>query len=189
MGLNSKMKEKKIKILAISGSLRNNSSNHKVINTIATMMPESIDFIIYNNLGNLPHFNDDDSYEIIHEWRRLIKEADGVLICTPEYAFGVPGSLKNALDWTVSSGEFYDKPVALITASSSGDKAHTALLHTLTALTAKMTDSTKLLIPFIRSKFNEKGQVSDVSMLGEIKKLINSLIQLIESSREQSLEQ
>jgi NAD(P)H-dependent FMN reductase len=180
------MKETKIKILAISGSLRSNSSNHKIINTIATMMPGNIDFTIYQELGNLPHFNDEDSYEIVHEWRRLIKDADGVLICTPEYAFGVPGSLKNALDWTVSSGDFYNKPVALITASTGGDKAHASLLQTLTALTAKMTEGTTLLIPFIRSKFNERGEVTDLSMLNEIKKLIDNLIQLIGSSVENS---
>ena len=175
------MNQKKIKILAISGSLRSNSSNQKIINTIATMIPESIDFIIYNDLGNLPHFNDNDSYEIVQEWRRLIKEADGILICTPEYAFGVPGSLKNALDWTVSSGEFYNKPVALITASSAGDKAHASLLQTLIALTAKMSNDGTLLIPFIRSKFDEKGEISDISLLNEIKKVISSLIRLIES--------
>jgi len=180
------MKEKKLKILGISGSLRPNSSNHRIINAIAAMVPASIDFTIYNDLGNLPHFNDDDSYEIIAEWRRLIKEADGVLICTPEYAFGVPGSLKNALDWTVSSGDFYNKPVALITASSKGDKGHASLLQTLTALTAKMTNDTTLLIPFIRSKFNEKGELSDSSTLNEIKKLINSFISLIESPVEET---
>jgi len=183
------MKEKKIKILAVPGSLRSNSSSHRVISVIANMIPDNIDFIIYSDLGNLPHFNDEENYDIVHEWRRLIKGADGVLICTPEYAFGVPGSLKNALDWTVSSGEFYNKPVALITASSAGDKAHASLLQTLTALTAKVTEEVTLLIPFIRSKFNEKGEMIDPSTLSEIKRVINGLIHLAESSEEKSLEE
>jgi len=176
------LNERKIKILAVLGSLRSDSSNQRIINKIALMMPANVDFKIYKDLGSLPHFNGDESYEIVYEWRQLIKETDAVLICTPEYAFGVPGSLKNALDWTVSAGDFYDKPVALITASSAGDKGHASLLQTLTALTAKMTDDTKLLISFIRSKFDEKGELSDRSTLKDIGKVINSLIQLIKSN-------
>ena len=157
------MQKDKIKILAISGSLRANSSNHKLLNKIALMIPAGIDFTVYNDLGNLPHFNDEENYEIVNKWRHMIKDADGILICTPEYAFGVPGSLKNALDWTVSSGDFYNKPVALITASSAGDKAHTSLMQTLTALTAITTQESTLLIPFIRSKFNDKEEPDETT--------------------------
>ena len=92
------MDNKKVKILAISGSLRSDSSNSRIINWIASMVSGDVELSIYNGLGDLPHFNGDESYEIIHKWRRRIREADAVLICTPEYAFGVPGSLKNALD-------------------------------------------------------------------------------------------
>lgn len=166
--------QKKIKILAISGSLRNNSSNHKIINAVAAAGIEGVELMIYNELGKLPHF-DDGEYEIVEKWRRQIKEADAVLICTPEYAFGVPGSLKNALDWTVSSGEFYDKPVALITASSVGDKAHASLQQTLTALTAVMNEETKLLLPFIRSKFNDKDE-PDEETFQLILKVVTALI-------------
>ncbi len=96
-------------IIAISGSLRTNSSNSKIIQTIAGLSTE-VDFIISNIIGDLPHFNPDNDKnktpEIVKTWREQIKKADGVIICTPEYAFGVPGVLKNALDWLVSSGEF-----------------------------------------------------------------------------------
>lgn len=175
------MNNGKIKILAISGSLRQDSSNYRVINKIAAIVPDKVEFNIYKDLGKLPHFDGEEGYELVDEWRKQIQEADGVLICTPEYAFGVPGSLKNALDWTVSSGDFYDKPVALITASSVGDKGHASLLHTLTAITAKMNDDTKLLIPFIRSKFNEKGEI-DTSTLGAMENVFKNLITLIETN-------
>lgn len=79
--------------------------------------------------------------------RDLIKNASGIIICTPEYAFGVPGQLKNMLDWMVSSGSLVDKPVALVTASSVGSHAHAALLLTLGALSAKVIDGATLLIP------------------------------------------
>ena len=93
--------------------------------------------ILYDGLGNLPHFDDSKHPpETVTAFRTLLQVCDGVLICSPEYAFGVPGSLKNALDWTVSSGEFVHKPLALITAATGGDKAHAALLDTLCACAA-----------------------------------------------------
>ena len=176
----------KIKILAISGSLRQDSSNYRIINKVASLVPNNIELTIYKELGKLPHFDGEEGYEIVDQWRKQIQDADGILICTPEYAFGVPGSLKNALDWTVSSGNFYEKPVALITASSVGDKGHVSLLQTLTAITAKMNDDTKLLIPFIRSKFNEKGE-PDPSTLDAIEKVVKNLIALIEINKQDEL--
>ena len=172
-----------IRILAISGSLRRDSSNYKIIKQIATIAPNNIEFNIYNDLGKLPPFDGEEGYEVVDAWRTQIQEANGVLICTPEYAFGIPGSLKNALDWTVSSGDFYEKPVALITASSVGDKGHAALLNVLTAITAKMNEDTKLLIPFIRSKFNEKGELN-AEILAAVESVLKSLIQLIETNKE-----
>jgi NAD(P)H-dependent FMN reductase len=122
---NNQQQRNKISILAISGSLRANSSNNAVIVTAATLVAGEVDFIIYEGLGSLPHFNgrENPAPEVI-EFRKLLSEADGVFICSPEYAFGVPGSLKNALDWTVSTGDLVNKPVALITAATGGDKAH-----------------------------------------------------------------
>ena len=97
------------------------------------MVPPFVDYLFYEGLGGIPPFaatpDDNDSPKTVVELRTMIKEADGVLICTPEYAFGVPGVLKNALDWTVSSGDLTNKPVALITASTGGDKAHASLLQ------------------------------------------------------------
>jgi len=109
----------------------------------------------------------------------LITEADGVFFCIPEYAFGVPGALKNALDWTVSTTAFSEKPVALITAASQGEKAHAALLQTLTALGTKINEDVTLLISFIRSKLNEKNEIKDIPTLNAIKTIVDSFIQTI----------
>ena len=143
-------------LLAISGSLRLNSSNTILLDIIRNMLPSNIKMKTYDGLGSLPHFNDsaDLPASVIH-FHKLLEEADVVLICSPEYAFGIPGSLKNALDWTVGTGNLVDKPVSLITASSSGDKAHAALLLTLTALSAKIIYNGTLLIPFIRAKIRD----------------------------------
>ncbi|MND55329.1 NADPH-dependent FMN reductase [Solitalea canadensis] len=112
-----------MKILAIPGSLRNNSSSNKILDFISTITPEHVDFQVYDKLAAISAFDDSDEVpQAVLHFKRAIKEADVLLICTPEYAFGVPGALKNAIDWTVSSGEFVEKPVALITASSQGEK-------------------------------------------------------------------
>jgi NAD(P)H-dependent FMN reductase len=172
-----------INILAISGSLRPNSSNAAIINKIAQMAPAGVQFNIYNGLSTLPHFNPeldtDTPPAAVAQWRAMLKQNDAVLICTPEYAFGVPGSLKNALDWTVSSGEFVDKPVALITASSVGTSAHASLLLTLGAISAIIADDAKLLVPFIRTKVNADGSITDPEVLVSLKKVLDALIGVI----------
>jgi chromate reductase len=172
-----------IHILAISGSLRPNSSNNAIINTLAAMAPQHVTVTTYNGLATLPHFNPeldtDTAPQAVAQFRALLKQADGVLICTPEYAFGVPGSLKNALDWTVSSSDFVDKPTALITASSQGGNAHASLLVTLGAISAKIDAGAALLISFIRSKVNSDGQVTDADVLASLQNVLNALLQTI----------
>ena len=175
------MQYRKINILAVSGSLRATSSNALLIREIQKWAPGYIALTIYEGLAALPAF--DDSMEpsgTVIAWRRQLAAADGVLICSPEYAFGVPGALKNAIDWTVGSGELVNKPLALITAASSGDKAHAAWLQIFSALSADIPAEGALLIPFIRTKFNEKGEVSDVATKEAILNTLQALIQIIE---------
>jgi chromate reductase len=174
-----------INILAISGSLRSNSSNNAVISLVARMVPESVSITIYDGLGSLPHFDDrKDPPTEVHAWRDQLRDADGIIICSPEYAFGVPGSLKNALDWTVASGELVHKPLALITAATGGDKAHAALMFTFQALSANMPPENTLLISYIRSKMNEKGEVTDHATIDKIKAVIDALVNVIVASKD-----
>ena len=175
--------KRKIKILGISGSLRANSSASAVLNVVAGLVPEQVEFTIYNGLAEIPAFN--DSNEIpkpVADFINFLSEANGVFFCIPEYAFGVPGALKNALDWTVSSSTaFPDKPVALITAATGGDKAHAAFLLTLKAISSKIPEGATLLLSFIRSKLNEKNEVKDIATLDQIRTVINSLIDGIQN--------
>ncbi|MCW3122750.1 MAG: NAD(P)H-dependent oxidoreductase [Flavipsychrobacter sp.] len=170
----------KLTILAISGSLRENSSNSSIINAAAGFADDNINFTIYKGLGSLPHFDDskEPAPEVL-EWRQLLRNADGILICQPEYAFGVAGVLKNALDWTVTTADLAYKPLALITAATGGDKAHAALLLTLNVLMAKLTDDTTLLIQYVRSKLDEHGGVKDPDTKMAIKSVMNSLVGLM----------
>src|SRR6187551_2419294 len=103
-------------ILAISGSLRTGSLNSEVLRACALLSPPPVQVTLYDGLGALPHFNPDLDVEgvvlpaRVKDLRRRIGDADALLISTPEYAHGVPGSLKNALDWLVSAGEMLYKP-------------------------------------------------------------------------------
>ena len=175
----------KIKILGISGSLRSNSSATAILNIVAGLVPQNVEFNIYNGVAEIPAFNDSNEIpEPVAHFIQLLSAADGVFFCIPEYAFGVPGALKNALDWTVSSSTaFPDKPVALITAATGGDKAHAAFLLTLKAMSSKIPEGATLLLSFIRSKLNEKNEVKDMATLDSIKVVINSLIDELQNQR------
>jgi NAD(P)H-dependent FMN reductase len=179
------MADKKIKIVGISGSLRASSSATAILQVVAALMPGHVDFKIYTGTGEIPAF--DDSKEIpfpVTDFIRQIENADGVFFCMPEYAFGVPGALKNALDWTVATTAFSDKPVALITAASQGEKAHAALLLTLNAIGTKITEDATLLISFIRSKLNEQNEIKDIATLDAVKKVVVSFIEMVEANKE-----
>jgi chromate reductase len=166
-----------IKILAVNGSLRENSSTQHILNNLKLLAPNDVEIIVYAGLAELPHFNDAaDQPAAVQAWRKQLAEAKAVVICTPEYAFGVPGSLKNALDWTVSSGDFVNKPVAVITAATVGDKAHASLLLTLSALSAKLSDETNVLIPFVRSKITAEGNIKDAETIRALQAAIHALI-------------
>lgn len=171
------MQKNKIKIIAISGSLRANSSNARMLEAIEKMVPGNAAFFIYKGISTLPHFDDAGEVPVtVSVWRKHLQEADAVLICSPEYAFGIPGSLKNALDWTVGSGELVNKPLALITAATGGEKAHAAWLQVFTALSAKIPEDGALLISYIRSKLNAAGEITDAQTLAAVKLLLEKLI-------------
>lgn len=173
----------KKKILAISGSTREKSTNLNLIYALKELSKEIFEIDIFTKIADLPHFNPDldidPAPQKIYEFRKKIKRAEGILICTPEYAMGVPGTLKNAIDWTVTSAEFSKKPVALITASSMGQKAHASLLETLKIIESNITDDTHLLISFAKTKINSDPVISDKETLEQVEKLITSFSNLI----------
>jgi NAD(P)H-dependent FMN reductase len=178
----------KINILAISGSLRSNSSATSVLKHVMKLFPETINFKFYEGIGKLPHFDDGENVaQEVDAFRRLLTEADGIFICQPEYAFGVAGALKNALDWTVSSGELVNKPVALVTAATGGDKAHAALSLTLNALSAKVGEGATLLIPFVRTKLNDKGEVINKEIAQSLTSITEALVTTIREDDEKKL--
>jgi chromate reductase len=131
-----------MRILAISGSLRSTSSNTAVLRAARTLAPPSVDIILYESPGALPHFNPDldgdKPPQSVLELRSEVGRADGLLISSPEYAHGVPGSLKNALDWLVASVEFPGKAVALLNTAPRATHAGAQLTEILTTMSARL---------------------------------------------------
>jgi chromate reductase, NAD(P)H dehydrogenase (quinone) len=131
-----------MRILGISGSLRSRSSNTAVLRAARTLAPSGVDIILYERLGALPHFNPDldgdKPPESVLELRYEVGLADGLLISSPEYAHGVPGSLKNALDWLVASVEFPGKAVALLNTSPRATHAPAQLNEILMTMGARL---------------------------------------------------
>jgi chromate reductase, NAD(P)H dehydrogenase (quinone) len=173
-------------ILAILGSTRKNATNYHLIKAIQVLSKDIFKMAIFEGIAALPHFNPDDNKDPIAAtviaFRQLLAHADGVIICTPEYAHGVPGTLKNAIDWVVSSNEFTEKPTALITASTDGTYAHQALLEILNTLGAKNAGRHQLVIPFAKTKINNNNTITDKATLDEILSLINNLQKTIEET-------
>lgn len=169
------------KLLAICGSTRQASSNHQLINAVKTLAEGIFEITDAMPLVNIPHFNPDEDMDPeqapapVKAFREQLEAADAVLISTPEYAIGVPGALKNAIDWTVSSMHFSSKPVALITAGTSGYKAHQSLLGTLLIIESRITEATQLVIPAVKTKINSQGIITDELTLNNVRKLVNSL--------------
>lgn len=173
----------KKKVVAISGSTRRNSINHSLLKAIVDVSAKRLDITIFDGIGNLPQFNPDNDGENvakkIDDFRRQLKNADGVIICTPEYAHGVPGTLKNAIDWTISSSSFPHKPTMLITASTGGHYGHQSLMETLRAIEAKNIDNLQMVIPFAKTKINLDNTITDEKTLTDVKKLIVEFIDTI----------
>ncbi|MEP7263358.1 MAG: NADPH-dependent FMN reductase [Bacteroidota bacterium] len=171
------------KIIAICGSTRMASTNLNYLKAISMLLDETVTMEIFTELASLPPFNPDHDTEQppapVVFFRNKLKEADGILICTPEYAMGVPGTLKNAIDWTVSSMEFSSKPVALITASSMGEKGHRSLLETLHIIEARMTQQTQLLISFAKTKINERSIITDSETLKQVNHLLDDFCKML----------
>jgi chromate reductase, NAD(P)H dehydrogenase (quinone) len=154
-----------VRILAISGSLRRASSNSALVAAARRVAPDCVHVSVFHELGDLPAFNpdleSDHPPEGIISLRAKLRACDAVLISSPEYAHGIPGALKNALDWVVGSGEFIDKPVALINASTRATRAWASLAETLSVMSARVILDASITIPVQGRPLDADGIAGD----------------------------
>ena len=165
-----------MRLLAISGSLRAVSSNTAALQAAARLAPAGVEVVLYNGLGDLPLFNPDLDTEtplpVVANLRREIERCDGVLICSPEYAHGIAGAMKNLLDWLVSSLEFAEKPVALINASPRAVHSQAQLREILTTMSARLIEDASIELPLQGRGLDAAGIVADTGLSAALREAI-----------------
>ncbi len=164
-----------MKILAISGSLRAASNNSALLRAVARLSPPGIFVELFTDLGNLPLFNPDIEAidpPVVARFHAKLIASDAVLIASPEYAHGVTGAMKNALDWMVGCEAFVNKPVALLNASPRAVHAQASLKETITVMSALIVEESSITVPILGSGLDEAGIIAhpDIS-----RRLVNSL--------------
>jgi len=181
------------RILLISGSLRDRSTNTAVVRTAAAIAPSGVACAIYDGLALLPAFNPDDEARLPAAAARLraeIHAADALLFCTPEYAGALPGSVKNMLDWTIGDaepGSIYDKPVAWINASARGAAgAHRELRDVLGYAHATVVDAACASVPIGPEMIGTDGLIADARARNVIAAAIAALASHARRAREQA---
>ena len=154
-----------MKIAAISGSLRAGSSNTAVLRAAARLAPAGVEVVLFEGIAGLPFFNPDlDGDDVptpVGAMRKMIGGVDGLLISSPEYARGIAGVLKNALDWLVGSHEFPDKPVALVNTSPRATHAQAALMLTLKTMSARLASEACVTLPLLGGAWDEHSIAAD----------------------------
>lgn len=172
------------RILAISGSTKSTSTSHLILKFIAEAYKDLLEVELYTEIATLPHFNPELEGDMlpaeVASFRQKIEQAEGVLFCTPEYVFSLPGSLKNAIEWNVSTTLFSHKPVALIVAAASGMKAFESLALIMTTIESILPDTSKLLIQGAKGKIDLEGKIKNQVLQTQIKEVLASLIMSIE---------
>ena len=166
-------------ILAISGSLRAGSSNTAALAAAALVAPAGTTIETYVGLATLPAFNPDLDGDAppaaVLALRDTIGRADALLISSPEYAHGMPGALKNLLDWLVASLAFPGKPVALINTSPRARHAQAQLVEVLTTMNAKLVPAAPLELPLLGRGCDAAAIAADPEMSAALRATLAAL--------------
>ena len=177
-----------MRILLVSGSSREGSTNAAVLRTAAAVAPAGVETVTYLGIGALPLFNPDDDREglpidpRVAEMRRDVAASDAVLFCTPEYAGALPAALKNLLEWTIGDAGTYQKPVAWINAAGAAAPtgaadAHDSLRKVLGYAGADIVEDACARIPVERALVGDDGLVADAGVRDRIAAAVARLAQ------------
>jgi NAD(P)H-dependent FMN reductase len=178
-----------MRVLLISGSLRERSTNTAVLRTAAQVAPAGTTTRLYDDLAALPHFNQDHDVEPlpipVADLRGEVRRADALLFSVPEYAGALPGTFKNLLDWTVGGFEMYQKPVAWVNASGSPTRAahaHASLETVLGYIHADVVPAACAHIAVGRDRVGPDGMIADADIRRRIGEVLTALRQHAEAT-------
>jgi chromate reductase, NAD(P)H dehydrogenase (quinone) len=172
-------------VLALSGSLRSASINSALLRVAAGVAPQEMRVRVYDRLGQLPLFNLDLESEVppaVAAFRDAVAACDALLIASPEYAHGVSGVMKNALDWLVSLEAFFDKPVVLLNAQPRASFSDAALRETLQVMSAKLVMEASGPITLTADSLNEAGMLASPAVCESIQRRLGALRDFLRST-------
>ena len=174
----------KLKILGFAGSLRKASYNKSLLRAAANLMPEDTNLEIFD-IDGIPGFNQDTEKnmpEKVKDFKSKIREADAILISTPEYNYSVPGVLKNAIDSATrpyGDNPFNEKPVAIMSASVGmlgGARAQYHLRQIFVYLNMYPINLPEVIVPFAENKFDTNGNLVDENTQMFVRQLLQNLV-------------
>jgi len=175
-----------MKILGIVGSLRRESWNRKLLLAAGELLPEDVDFELWEGLKAVPPYDEDDDREpappSVTRLRQAIAGADAVLVATPEYNHSIPGQLKNALDWAsrpFATSVLRNKPVAVVGASTGAFGAVWAqaeLRKVLAATGARVVEG-DVAVGHAPERFDDAGRLVDVDLRGQLAEVLGALLE------------
>jgi len=172
-----------MRVLGISGSLRAASINSALLRAAARLAPSGMTLTIFQGVGELPLFNPDLEARLpsrVSTLHAAVASSDALLFASPEYAHGVTGTIKNALDWLVSFEPFASKHVAVLNASPRAHHADAALRETLKTMSAVVVEAASIGIPLLGARLTEEEMVQHAATSSAIKR---SLLALHEAVR------
>jgi chromate reductase, NAD(P)H dehydrogenase (quinone) len=185
-----------MRIVGLPGSLRQDSVNRRLLDAAATAASDEMTLEVFDGIGELPHFNEDEETQPPHpavaDLVEAIEQADAVLIATPEYNASIPGVLKNALDWASrphGAAPLADMPVAVVGASPSrfgAVRAQADVRKVATSIGAHVLDR-DLPVAQAFDAFAEDGRLVDADLQAALNALLDELVELTTSSDAQSV--
>ena len=172
-----------LKILGFAGSLRAGSYNKALLRAAIELLPKGVSLEIFEIEG-IPPFNQDIEKDMptkIREFKSKIREADAILIATPEYNYSVPGVLKNAIDWAsrpYGDNAFEGKPAAIMSASVGmlgGARAQYHLRQIFVFLNMYPINGPEVILSFSQDKFDANGKLTDENTKKCLRHLLQNL--------------
>lgn len=183
-----------VRLLLISGSTREGSTNAAVLRTAADLAPAQVETVLLEGIGDLPLFGPDDDAEgaavnpAVAAMRAEVSRADAIVICTPEYAGALPATMKNVLEWTIGDAGTYGKPVAWINvagqaAPTGAADAHASLAKVLGYIGAEVVHDACARIPISRDVIDDQGLISDHETQAQIVAVLERLVSHVLQTR------
>jgi chromate reductase, NAD(P)H dehydrogenase (quinone) len=174
-----------MRVLAISGSLRRDSYNTKLLRAAEELFPPEVDFVLYQGVKEVPPYDEEDDVQpapaAVAALREAIAASDAVLIATPEYNASIPGQLKNALDWVSrppATNALRNKPVAVVGASTGAFGAvwsQAELRKVLATIGARVVDA-EVAVGHAPTRFDEEGRLLDETIREQLVETIETLL-------------